>query len=62
MPSKRQRQANNALGICFIALLFLAETVVAHQANPSAASPFVWAVLGAVAVASLICHLRLRNK
>jgi hypothetical protein len=62
MPSKRQRQANNALGICFIASLFLVETIVAHQKNPSAASPFVWAVLGAVAVISLICYLRLKER
>jgi hypothetical protein len=62
MPSDRQHKANNALGVCFIALLFLAETVVAHQHHPSPASPLIWSFLAAVALGSLIYWLRFRNK
>lgn len=62
MPSHRQRKANNALGVCFISLLFLAETVVAHQHHPSPASPLIWSVLGAAALCSLVYWLRLKGK
>lgn len=62
MPSDRQRKANNALGVCFISLLFLAETVVAHQHHPSPASPLIWSVLGAVALCSLAYWLRFKSK
>jgi hypothetical protein len=62
MPSHRQRKANNALGVCFISLLFLAETGVAHQHHPSPASPLIWSVLGATALGSLIYYLRFKGK
>jgi hypothetical protein len=62
MPSDRQRKANNALGICFISLMFLAETVVAHQLHPIPASPLIWSVLGAVALCSLIYYLRFKGR
>jgi hypothetical protein len=61
MPSANQRKANNALGICGIGLLFLFETVVADHKHPNPASPYVWSVLGAVALASLIYYLRNKN-
>jgi hypothetical protein len=61
-PSHRQRKANNALGVCFISLLFLAETVVAHQHYPSPASPLIWFVLGTTAIGSLIYYLRVKRK
>jgi hypothetical protein len=62
MPSDRQRKANNALGVCFISLMFLAETVVAHQIRPIPASPLIWFALGAVALCSLIYWLRFKSK
>jgi hypothetical protein len=37
MPSPIQRKANNALGICGIALLFLFETAVADYKHPNPA-------------------------
>ena len=58
MPSAPHRQANNALGICLIALMFLGESVVAHQIHPSPASPFIWALAGGVALAALLYYLR----
>jgi hypothetical protein len=43
-----RRSAAIAWGIGLIALVFLLETAVAHHARPSAASPWVWSVLGVV--------------
>jgi hypothetical protein len=53
MTSDNERRAGNALGVCFISLGFLFETVVAHHIHPSPLSPIVWSVLGLTAVASL---------
>jgi hypothetical protein len=60
MPSETQRKANNALGICCISLVFLAESVVAHQHMPSAASPYLWALQAAVAASALVYYFRHR--
>ncbi len=62
MQSSWRRKANNALGAFVIALLFLVESTVAHRVAPSPLSPFIWAVLGIVAIASLAIYFRCRRK
>jgi hypothetical protein len=62
VPSERKRKANNALGVGVLSLLALMETVFAHRRSPSPASPYVWSVLAATAVASLFYWLRYRTK
>jgi O-antigen/teichoic acid export membrane protein len=62
MQSEYKRKANNALGVFILALIFLFETSVAHRARPSPASPFVWGILGLVAVAALVLFLYFRAK
>ncbi len=61
MYTPRQRKANNALGVCLVALLFLMESSFAHHKNPSPASPYVWAVLIVVALLSFAYYLRNRG-
>lgn len=58
--SPQRRKASIALGICLISAVLLLETVFAHHRLPNAASPYIWAVLGGVAVAALACHLWFR--
>ena len=60
-PDARRRRANNALGICILSVVALLETVFADLKMPSAASPYVWAVLGGTALVSLVAYLRLRG-
>jgi hypothetical protein len=48
------RRAKLAFGVALICGLFLVETAVAHRSTPHAASVFIWAALGAVAVGALV--------
>ncbi len=52
--ARQARRAKLAFGMALVLLLFLGETVVAHQRLPNAASPFVWAVLGGGAGVCLV--------
>jgi hypothetical protein len=53
-PDEYKRRSQIAGGICLIAIVFLVETYTANQRLPNAASPYIWAVLIAVAVVAAV--------
>ena len=61
MPSRIQRRANHALGMCVLSLLALMETVFADQKNPNTASLNMWSVLGVTSFGALVDWLRHRG-
>lgn len=56
-PAELQRRSRLAGGLCAICLLFLLETWNADRIRPHPASPYIWAVLGAVAAVALAAAL-----
>jgi hypothetical protein len=49
-PSEYRRKSQIATGICVISLFFMLETYSADRRLPNAASPYIWAVLGTIAL------------
>jgi drug/metabolite transporter (DMT)-like permease len=61
-PEQHLKTSRIALGICLICVIAILETAFADHARPNPASPFVWALLGAVAVLALAAHVWFRRK
>lgn len=65
VKTDHQRQASIALGIFFISVIMFLETWVADHRLPNPKSPFVWSVLGTVAVLALgrfvWCRIKAKN-
>lgn len=62
MNTDHARRAKLFLGFAVVLLVFLWETVLAHQRMPSPASPYVWALLGGGALACFALAAWFRGK
>jgi hypothetical protein len=62
METRLRNKSRIALGMAFIALIFILETSVADRVDPNPASPYVWAVLATVAALALAAFFRYRRQ
>ena len=60
MASNPRNKSRIALGIAFIAINAMLETVMADNLRSNPASPYVWAVLGTVGAFALAAFFRYR--
>ena len=60
MASNPRNKSRIALGIAFIAINAMLETVMADRFRSNPASPYVWAVLGSVGAIALAAFFRFR--
>jgi Flp pilus assembly protein TadB len=57
-----KHNANNALGACLISAIFAVKVAVYENVTPRPATPYVFALLLAVALVSLGLHFRLKKR
>jgi Flp pilus assembly protein TadB len=57
-----KHNANNALGACLISAIFAVKVAVYENVTPSPATPYIFALLLASALASLVFYFRLKRR
>jgi hypothetical protein len=60
MASNPRNKSRIALGIAFISINSMLETIMADHARPNPASPYVWAVLATAGAVALAAFFRYR--